>query len=269
MGTNISQYKSRLKLLITNGENLLYAMNYECFSEKFKNHLISSHSISESEKIISDLPIFKSSYQTWYTESIAIIKLLLPDRLEDFKQFYEIPKNRKDIGFETYKIYDYLQGVSISVFTTSSKIGPSTAIPLFRQQLEILKAAELRFENSLLDIKQIIQADFFDSEIETATHMAQLGFLRASGAICGVVLEKHLLQVCINHEIKSPKKDPSIADLNDSLKSAAVIEVADWRFIQFLADIRNICDHNKSIEPTKDQVNDLIAGVDKVLKTIF
>jgi hypothetical protein len=36
-----------------------------------------------------------------------------------------------------------------------------------------------------------------------------------------------------------------------------------------LADIRNLCDHNRKVEPTADQVNDLIAGATKVTKTLF
>jgi hypothetical protein len=30
-----------------------------------------------------------------------------------------------------------------------------------------------------------------------------------------------------------------------------------------------MCDHHKDVEPTKDNIEELIAGVDKVLKTIF
>jgi hypothetical protein len=35
-----------------------------------------------------------------------------------------------------------------------------------------------------------------------------------------------------------------------------------------LADIRNICDHNKQKEPTDTQVTDLIDGTEKILKTV-
>jgi hypothetical protein len=65
------------------------------------------------------------------------------------------------------------------------------------------------------------------------------------------------------------KKDPSISDLNDLLKSADVFDVPQWRSVQFLADIRNLCDHDKKVEPTVGQVTDLIAGVEKITKTVF
>jgi len=47
------------------------------------------------------------------------------------------------------------------------------------------------------------------------------------------------------------------------------IETPTWRFIQHLSDLRNLCDHNKDREPTKDEVNELIVGVTKITKTLF
>jgi hypothetical protein len=91
--------------------------------------------------------------------------------------------------------------------------------------------AEGRFESSLFDIRQLVQADVFDSEL--------------AGAIAGVVLEKHLAQVCRNHNVTVSKKHPTINDFNGLLKDNNVIETPQWRLIQHLADLRNLCDHNK------------------------
>jgi hypothetical protein len=65
------------------------------------------------------------------------------------------------------------------------------------------------------------------------------------------------------------KKEPTISDFNDGLRSAGVIDTAQWRFVQHLGDLRNLCDHSKSAEPTSEQVHDLIGGVAKIMKTIF
>jgi hypothetical protein len=108
----------------------------------------------------------------------------------------------------------------------------------------------------------------FDSEIATARELLKNKFLRAAGAVVGVVLEKHLRQVCDDHAIKITKKDPGISDLNELLKSNSVIDIPQWRHISMLGDIRNICDHNKKTEPTESQVKDLIDGADKMLKSI-
>ena len=87
--------------------------------------------------------------------------------------------------------------------------------------------------------------------------------------MAGVVLESHLSQVCENHKIKVTKKKPTINDFDQLLKDSDVIEIHDWRFIQHLADLRNLCDHNKKREPKKEEIDDLINGVEKITKTIF
>jgi hypothetical protein len=84
----------------------------------------------------------------------------------------------------------------------------------------------------------------------------------------GVVLEKHLGQVADDHSITPRKKAPTISDLNDALKGAGVLDVPVWRQIQRLGDIRNLCDHNKEREPTKEQVLELADGVAKMVKSV-
>lgn len=147
--------------------------------------------------------------------------------------------------------------------------GPEAAIPHLHQQLAILKSVKARFESSLFDVRQLVQADLFDSELDAAAELAKHKFTRAAGALAGVVLERHLKQVCDNHSIKITKKAPGIAHLNDALKKASVVDVPQWRFIQHLADVRNLCDHSKTPAPTATQVDDLIVGVQKIVKTLF
>ena len=93
--------------------------------------------------------------------------------------------------------------------------------------------------------------------------------LRAAGALEGVVLEGHLQRVAANHGVSVRKKDPAISDLNDPLKERGVYAIPTWRKIQYMADLRNICAHQKGVDPTAEQVNELIAGVNTVVKTIF
>ena len=142
-------------------------------------------------------------------------------------------------------------------------------LKLYQQQFLILKAVANRFESSLYDIKQLLQADVFDSEIDCAKELCKKGFYRAAGAICGVVIEKHLDEICKRHQIKISKKNPGINDYNELLKADNIIDTSVWRNIQRLADVRNICDHHKGTEPTKDSIEELILGTDKILKTIF
>ena len=148
-------------------------------------------------------------YQCWYSEAKTLIKQLLPDRLTDFVRYYEKPKPRKDITPESYRIEDCLQGISLTNFNNEKIVGPEAAIPNFRQQLAILKAVKARFKSSLFDIRQLVMADLFDSELDAAAALAKKKFLRGAGAMAGVVLEKHLRQVCSNHTVKISKRTPT------------------------------------------------------------
>lgn len=165
-------------------------------------------------------------------------------------------------------IEDCLQGLRVTRSRGEKVVGPEAAIPQFQQQLAILQSAKARFESSLFDIRQLVQADLFDSELSAAEELAKKKFIRAAGAVAGVVLERHLSQVCNNHLVNVGKRNPTIANFNDALKAANVVDVPQWRFVQLLADIRNVCDHSKK-EPTATQVEELIAGTNKVLKTLF
>lgn len=99
--------------------------------------------------------------------------------------------------------------------------------------------------------------------------MASNGFLRGGGVVAGVVLEKHLAQIAANHDIPIRKQHPTINDLNEALKNGGVIEVPNWRAIQRLGDLRNLCGHNKGREPTTEDISELIDGVEKFSKTLY
>jgi tetratricopeptide (TPR) repeat protein len=267
MSSNLDKFKADLKALSANGNDLLMAMQYDCYPDKVQAAL-KKQLKDKAAKYIADLPNFKASYQRWYSEALAMLRQLLPHRVNDFVRLYEKPKPRKDIGFENYRIEDYLQGLQVTRLGEVLVDG-SAAIPHFRQQLAIVEAAQARFESSLFDIRQMLQADLFDSELETAEHLAKYKFGRAAGAVAGVVLERHLSQVTSNHAISITKKNPTIADFNEALKAADVIDLPQWRYIQHLADLRNLCDHAKVPDPTLEQVSDLVSGVKKVTKTVF
>ena len=148
-------------------------------------------------------------------------------------------------------------------------VGPSAAIPRFNQQLAIVKAVKQRFESSLFDIRQLVQADLFDSELEAAKALVKNGFVRSGGALAGVVMEKHLAQVCENRGAKVLKRKPTIGDYNDALKNSGAIDTPLWRSNQHLGDIRNLCDHHRDREPTSEEVTELVDGVAKLTKTVF
>jgi len=266
MASNLDRYKADLDELVKLGEGMELDLEWRYLKEQGKL----DKNLKEAAKKIKGT--FESKYQEWYTESFTVIRQLIPDRLIEFEQLYKGNGKRKGAESTNYSIQDWLNGVRASVSRlTGEKIFDDFAgmTMRFKTQLQILKSVERRFESTLFDIRQLVQADLFDSEIDTARELMKHGFLRAGGAVVGVVLEKHLAQVTLNHGVKSRKRDPTISDFNDLLKNAGVIDVPTWRQIQRLGDIRNLCDHNKQREPTKDEVEELINGAEKITKTLF
>lgn len=269
MISNLEKYKKDLEQLIIEGNSLFNAMQFECYPKEFKTQAKKTFNEKQYLELLKNLPSFTEKYQYWYTESLSIIKLLLPDRMNDFVKLYEKPKGRKDIKYGNYVIEDYLQGLSVTRSQYEKVVGPEAAIKQFQQQLNILKSVKRRFESSLFDIKQLVQADLFDSELDAARELNKKGFTRGAGAVAGVVLESHLSQACDNHKIKVTKKNPTINDLNQLLKDNEVIEMTTWRLIQHLADLRNLCDHKKKRDPKTEDIDELIKGVGKITKTLF
>ena len=243
-----SDLKQNISRLIKDGEKLYVALDMQ---------------ENNGQKSCKNLNYFILNYETWYTKSIVVIKQLSPERYADFTKLYSNEK-RKELKHNTYCISDALR----TTYNVSYHYGPWTAALCVLRQITMLQACLDRFDNKVYEIQTILQADIFDSEIESAKHLLKMGFFRAAGALCGVIIEKHFSDVCKSREIPLKKKTPTIADFNDALKDVAY-DVVEWRKMQRLADIRNLCDHNKGREPTRDEVDELISGTERFIKTIF
>jgi hypothetical protein len=231
-----------------------------------------SKSLTKEEKAeVAKFPrLFESSYQRWFTEASAVVRQLVPERSSEFQSYYLTDPKRKHINIQTFSIQDWLVGArSATDFAGQKNFDDHAAVVMrFHTQHQILAAASARFESSLLDIRQVLQADLFDSELDMARELLKKGFLRPAGVIAGVVLERHLSEVCRTHGALPKKKDPGIGDLNDALKANGTIEVPLWRTIQRLGDLRNLAAHNKEREPSRAEMFELIDGADRLLKTV-
>ncbi|CAI3951644.1 hypothetical protein [Commensalibacter communis] len=262
MSAREKTFSEELNKLIEEGNLLLLGILYQKDPKRIQG-LFNEQNQEKYNNIIKSLHDFKNKYESWYSKSSKVIKTILPDRLTDFTSAYKKPSRHKELTIVNYTIQDFIIGININKTDSIDLVAN-----LYLQQLSILKATKEMLSSTLLDLKALVQADSFDSEIDIAKELAKKRFFRAAGAICGVIIAKHLLTLCQNHNIEIDKKHPTISDLCEPLKKEEIISQPDWRSIQFCADIRNLCCHNKEQEPTEEQVDDLIDGTDKIIKTI-
>ncbi len=264
---NLDQYRADLDRLAALGEEMLIDLS-------LRGARIEPEQREIAERLHGG---FERNYQQWYTEASAVVGQLLPGRAAEFQQLYLADARRKTIDAASYSIQDWLVGRR---FTKDAAAGCNfaiahdatdelTAVSLrLKTQLDVLRSAETRFASSLFDIRRLARADLFDSELDACRELSAQGFLRAAGTVAGVILERHMQQVLANHQIDFQKPEPTLNDFNDQLKKAGVVDVPLWRLIQRLADVRNLCSHNKHREPHKKEVEELIDGVDRIVRTL-
>ncbi|MBI2171409.1 MAG: hypothetical protein HYU30_05245 [Chloroflexi bacterium] len=211
---------------------------------------------------------FQYDYQRWYTKALKAMASLAADRHAEFRSYYEVDPKRKSLAYGTYVIQDYLKGVAPSKLQYPGFDPRAQVLTCFFNQLTILNSIGERVDSVLANIEGELYTELQDSEVAVARQLAKVS-LRAAGALLGVVIEGHLQKVAQAHGVKVAKNNPTIADLNDPLKAASVIDTSEWRKISYLADLRNLCSHKKDVEPTKEQVEDLIQGAEWLTKNVF
>ena len=175
MSEKTNKFEAQLDDLIDTGDLLSSAIQYVFYKDRMTRHLIKRLG-DDAQEYIDNLPNFREKYQSWYSESLVLVKQVLPDRVDDFSSYYAYPRARKTITNENYKISDYLKGLAIDDY-----IDGSAAIPEFKQQLNIVKAARDVLDSTLIDLTSILQADLFDSELDSSRALMKSVLLSAGG----------------------------------------------------------------------------------------
>ena len=217
-----------------------------------------------------DILNFGTKYQRWYSRAYKLVEALAPERLDEFTSYYLIDPKRKITDAGNYVLQDYIKGIGARTNQYAKPLWDTNNIAMIRilNQMQIIAALSSRIDSVLQDVTGHLFAELQDSELLAAKQLKNIS-KRAAGALAGVVLERHLQRVAVNHRISIGKKNPTISDMNDPLKNSGVYDTPVWRKIQLLGDIRNLCGHQKSTEPTEEQVDELISGVNSVIKSVF
>lgn len=140
----------------------------------------------------------------------------------------------------------------------------------YMNQLKRMKAvflgAKEDFEGGYLNsLRNLVQAEVFNNELEQAEELFDRGYATAAAVIAGVVLETALRDLCSINGIEHG----SINKMNDDLAKTGAYNANQKKQITSLSAIRNSAAHGKPEEFTKDQVKGMIDDVQRFLVAHF
>lgn len=199
-------------------------------------------------------------YHAWYAACLALVETNMPERVEELERLHSggWHGNLHDWGVLDYlrdatRLWERTQDVASLLVHMQGVVG---SIPSY-------------LDARLHDLELKVAQAYVAGELAEAQALLKAGHLRAAGAVAGVVLERHLKLLCDRHQppIKYTRKD-GISKLNDRLRDASVYDMAQWRKVQWMGDIRNECDHPGTDEPRRQDVGDLIAEVKKFVAVV-
>ncbi len=119
----------------------------------------------------------------------------------------------------------------------------------------------------LFDIKGLVAAELFSDLLDQAEHLLEQGYKDAAAVMVGSVLEEHLRQLCVRHnvdvyDLKDGKTVARKADrLNSELARVAVYSALDSKQVTAWLGLRNDAAHGHYERYTKEQVQNLMRGV--------
>lgn len=213
-------------------------------------------------------PCFEADYQRWYSQALPVVKSLGPDRLAEFKAYYEVDVRRKWLDHDTWTIQDYLTG-NVPTSHSHCEFDPRRETRrCLAHQLAILDSLKGRLDWRLADLEDELLVRVLAAELATARRALGVN-VRAAGALAGVVQETYLKRLVRKHRVKLHKRLPRPRDLGDALKEAGVIDAQLWSQVSWLADVRDRCADESDLEPRPIQVRDLIDGTGWLIKNVF
>ncbi|RRV03630.1 DUF4145 domain-containing protein [Stutzerimonas xanthomarina] len=131
---------------------------------------------------------------------------------------------------------------------------------ILQQMKAVFMAAKEDFEGGYLNsVRNLVQAEVFDNELDQAKELLSSGYAAAAAVIAGVVLETSLRNLCSDNGIPFGKLDKMNADLTKQGIYNSLIQ----KRITALAGIRNSAAHGKTDEFNKDDVNSMINEIER------
>lgn len=114
----------------------------------------------------------------------------------------------------------------------------------------------------------MIEAELFDNFLEQAEHLLVSGYYQSAAVVIGCVLEDGLRKLCKSKNIEIPDK-PRLDTLNAYLAKDGMYSKLVQKRITAIADLRNKAAHGQWDEFTKEDVEEMIFSVRRIMEEHF
>jgi hypothetical protein len=192
-------------------------------------------------------------YRAWYADAWHLVKSNLAERLEEFETAY------------------YTASLHVGEIMDSEATLTRRTLALFEKcfssQIGFVRAIPGAIYSKSLGLRGLLSRDLLEDELTVARHLLSNGYIREAGVIAGVVLERHLKQLCDKYGVAISERD-TLGQLSEKLKSHYP-DLVEHRRVQFLSEIRASCAHDKQSTPTEDRVSQLITGTQGFIATVI
>lgn len=221
-------------------------------------------------KEIDDYDSFKKNYLKWFLPVQNAIKIIQPEIYNTFVECYNTKSGK--FTFFNFRIHPYLKNMipnSIGYdkpYEERFKQATQKVKNLLQYQLDLIYSIIENKDSLLLNFDNELFFSFQEENVQVAQNLLDNDFIRAAGAICGVIIEKHLIKLLIPFDEKAYSY--TLGKLNIECKRYSLYSETEKKRIDLYINYRNLCDHKNKINPTKNQVQDLIDGTKWILVNI-
>jgi len=224
----------------------MLSIKYQRYVDRLNELVIDGKAIAELEKRSSQGIRFiqgedKIRLHGWLANLRNIIELVFGRQSPQFRHLEElIPKDgvkNIQVASQVYELVGLLQGSLTDL------------------------------ENGyLLGQEFLIAGEVFDSILEQAKNQFKNGNKDIAAMLARIVLEDSLKRMARSDNIDDNQKSSVI---NDNLKKIGKYPQAQWRSIQLWLDIGNAASHGKFDDYIKEDVINMIAGIERFLASDF
>jgi len=208
-----------------------------------------------------ELTKFKNNYLSWYYATSSCIKFLRPDKYKEFIDLFKDNREKNALLISNnYKIENFIKNeeladISNNLIQEEAK-RINITLNLFHYQQLMIKAIIDNLDLVSFNYEKETYMTFQEENIDSAQELLDNDFIRAAGALCGVIIEKHLKPKLLPFDADAYKL--TLNALNDKCKINDLYSEIERKRISHMAGIRNLCDHKKPTDPTKQQIQTLI-----------